>query len=124
MAADETIHVHYGDIAGDWRVERLGGFLPPMVGVWKRVRGDRGETWVGVLPAWPFRVERRRDHVALVYNPPLSMLVDELREQPDGSWIGRSVLGGHELGSFRLVRHEARRRRYEQTRPGGSAPER
>ncbi len=29
----------------DGRVERLGGLLsPPMLGVWKRIRSDRGET--------------------------------------------------------------------------------
>jgi hypothetical protein len=27
-----------------WRVGRAGGLLPPMVGAWKRIGGDRGET--------------------------------------------------------------------------------
>ena len=89
---------------GDWRVERLGGILPPMPGVWKRIRGSGGETCVGPLPAWPFRVERRGERVALVYRPPFSGFVDELRAGTDGAWNGRATLGGRELGRFRMVR--------------------
>ena len=92
------------DLEGDWRVERRGGFLPPMVGVRKRIRGDRGETRVGALPGWPFRVERREGRVALVYLPPFSAIVDELRSGAEGSWFGRSTLGGRELGRFRMLR--------------------
>jgi ferritin-like metal-binding protein YciE len=89
---------------GDWRVERAGGLLPPMAGVWKRIHGDRGESRIGPLLAWPFRVERREERVTLVYRPPFSGLVDELWIAPDGSVFGRSVLGGRELGRFRMVR--------------------
>ena len=94
------------DLEGDWRVERLGGLLlPPMAGVWKRILGDRGETWVGALPGWPFRLKQREGHVALVYRPPFSKFVDELRPEPDGcSWLGRATLGGRKLGWFRLTR--------------------
>jgi len=28
-------------------VERTGNLLPPMIGVWRRISGDRGETRVG-----------------------------------------------------------------------------
>jgi ferritin-like metal-binding protein YciE len=92
------------ELEGDWRVERLGGILPPMPGVWKRIRGGGGETCVGPLPAWPFRVERRGERVALVYRPPFSGFVDELRAGTDGAWNGRATLGGRELGRFRMVR--------------------
>lgn len=91
-------------LEGDWRIERVDGLLPPMVGVWKRIRGERGETRVGPMVAWPFRVERREERFALVYRPPFSALVDEVRAAPDGSWLGRSVLGGRELGRFRMIR--------------------
>jgi hypothetical protein len=94
-----------GRLEGDWRVERLGGALPPMVGVWKRVRGDRGETWIGPLPAWPFRAEQHDGFVALVYGPPFSMFADEVREREDGSWLGRTIFAGQELGRFRMVRY-------------------
>jgi ferritin-like metal-binding protein YciE len=91
-------------LEGDWRVERLGGLLPPMVGVRKRIRGDRGESRIGPLVVWPFRIERRGERVALlVYRAPFSGLVDELEAAADGSILGRSVLGGRELGRFRMV---------------------
>jgi hypothetical protein len=91
-------------LEGDWRVERTGGLLPPLPGVWKRIRNDRGETWVGLLPGWPFRVEPREGHFALVYSWPFSAFVDELRAAPDGSWLGRATLGGREFGRFRMIR--------------------
>ena len=85
-------------------MERFGGFLPPMLGLRKRIRGDRGETRVGALPGWPFRVERRKGRVALVPLPPLSAIVDEVWTGAEGSWPGRSTLGGRELGRFRMIR--------------------
>lgn len=91
-------------LEGEWRVERTGGLLPPMLGVWKRVGAGSGETRVGPLVAWPFRVEERGPHVALVYRWPFSFFVDEVSAQADGSWSGRSVLAGLEVGRFRLVR--------------------
>ncbi len=39
----------------------------------------------------------------MVYYPPFSAFVDEIRAEADGSWLGRSTLGGHELGRFRMV---------------------
>ena|SRR5215210_5636292 len=94
------------NLEGDWRVERLGGLLPPMIGIWKRIHGDRGQTRIGPLwPGAPFRlVQRREGHVALVYRPPLWGLVDELSAEADGSWLGRAMLGGRELGRFRMTR--------------------
>ena len=100
------------ELEGDWRVERLGGSLPPMIGVRKRIRGDRGETRIGPLPGWPFRIERREGRVALIYRLTFPTLVDELRAGARGSWLGRSTLGGRELGRFRMSR-----RGYNDTRP-------
>ena len=91
---------------GLWRVERTGGLLPPMIGVRKRVRGQRGETRVGPLARWPFRLEDREGYVALIYDPPFSLWVDELR--PEGTrldaWSGTATLGGRGIGVFRMVR--------------------
>lgn len=92
------------NLEGVWRVERTGGLLPPMVGVWKRIDGACGETRVGPLVGWPFGIERRAEGFALVYRPPFSAFVDEVKAGPEGSWIGRSVLGGRELGRFRMRR--------------------
>jgi hypothetical protein len=67
-----------GDLDGDWRVERTGGLLPPMVGVWKCIRGERGETRVGPLLRLALRVERGGGRNVLAYEPPLSALVDKI----------------------------------------------
>jgi ferritin-like metal-binding protein YciE len=104
-------------LKGEWKVERVGGLLPPMVGIRKRIRSNGGETRIGPLPVWPFRTERKEGHVALVYRRPFSMLVDQLRPEPDGSWLGRSTLFGLELGKFRMIsfdRHEGTRSKEEE----------
>ncbi len=101
------------DLEGVWRVERTEGFLPPMVGVWKRIEGARGETCVGPLVGWPFGVEWRREGFALVYRPPFSALVDEVRAGPEGAWVGRSSFVGREFGRFRMRRIGGR----EEARP-------
>ena len=98
-------------LEGDWRVERLAGALPPMVGVWKRIRSGGGLAWVGPLPVWPFRLEQREERVALIYGRPFSLFIDEVWPQADGSWLGRSTLGGHEFGRFRMVRYEPMQRK-------------
>jgi ferritin-like metal-binding protein YciE len=102
------------DLEGDWQVERLDGFLPPMLGIRKRIRGDRGETRIGILPGWPFRVERREGRIELVYRPPFSAIVDELWTGAEGSWLGRSTLSGRELGRFRMIRGEYNNTRSEE----------
>ena len=95
-------------------MERVGGFLPPMIGVRKRIRGERGETRIGALPGWPFRIERREGRFALIYRPPFSALVDELWTGAEDSWLGRSTLGGRELGRFRMSRRGYRRTRSQE----------
>ncbi|HEV2092149.1 MAG TPA: DUF892 family protein [Rubrobacter sp.] len=96
--------VALGDLDGDWRVERTGGLLPPMVGVWKRIRGDRGETRVGPLLRVPIRVESRGGGAALVYEPPFSALMDWVSPQSPHLWLGRTTLGGRTVGRFRMTR--------------------
>lgn len=91
-------------IEGSWRLDRLSGALPPLAGARKEIRGDRGETRFGPFPGVSFRVEEREDCLALVYRPPFSMLVDEVREESEGSWIGKATLGGRAFGEFRMVR--------------------
>lgn len=91
-------------LQGDWRVERVAGLLPPMVGVHKRIRGEHGETRIGPLLSVSFRLEGREGYVALIYRPPFSMLVDELWPEANGSWIGRSTLCGRKFGRFRMIR--------------------
>ncbi len=92
------------DLEGRWRLERLSGALPPLIAARKEVRGDRGVTRFGPFPGVPFRVEEREDCLALVYRPPFSMLVDEVRKEPEGSWLGKATLGGHTLGEFRMTK--------------------
>ena len=100
------------NLDGSWRVERLSG-VPPMPFVWKRIRAGRGTTRISPLspqfgslplePRLPFRLEQREGHVALIYLGPFSFLVDELRRETDGSWLGRANAAGIRYAWFRLV---------------------
>jgi hypothetical protein len=81
---------------GDWRVERLGGVLPPLP-IRKRIDGDSGVTRVGPLRL-PFRVAG----MTLRYRPPLHGFVDELQASGDG-FVGRAMLFGREYARFRLI---------------------
>ncbi len=91
-------------LQGEWRLERLSGALPPLIGARKEIRGDRGMTRFGPFPGVSFRVEERGDCLALVYRPPFSMLVDEVRKEAEGSWLGKATLGGRAFGRFRMTR--------------------
>lgn len=100
------------NLDGDWKVERLSGPVP-MPFVWKRIRAGRGTTRVSpplrrrrglpLEPKLPFRLEQREGHVALIYLGPLSFLVDELRLEEDGSWLGRANAAGIRYAWFQMV---------------------
>jgi hypothetical protein len=82
---------------GVWKVERVSGLLPPMIGVRKRISGSSGETRLGLLPGVPFVVEG----LALRYRWPLSGFVDLL--EPDGAmYKGRTTFRRRQLGRFRM----------------------
>jgi hypothetical protein len=83
---------------GTWDVHRVSGFLPPLVGVRKRITGSAGKTVVGPLSV-SFDVVGRE----LRYTAPLAGIVDVL-EPDDEGWHGRTLVGGRELGRFRLRR--------------------
>jgi hypothetical protein len=87
------------ELDGEWKVKRLGGLLPPLVGVRKRIHGGRGETTLGRLPGAPFDVVG----LELRYRAPLSAFVDVL-EPNGGSYLGRATFRGHEFGRFALER--------------------
>jgi hypothetical protein len=84
---------------GSWHVHRTGGLLPPLVGVRKRIAGDRGETTVGPLPGARFDVRG----LTLHYAWPFSGIVDELEPDGDG-FSGRATFRGREFGRFRMTR--------------------
>jgi len=87
------------ELDGTWNVRRLSGALPPLVGVRKRIAGDRGETVLGRGPGIPFEVRGLELH----YRSPLGWLVDVL--EPDGSGFrGRATAFGLTYGRFRLTR--------------------
>jgi ferritin-like metal-binding protein YciE len=89
------------ELDGVWKVERTGGFLPPLFGVRKRIRGTRGETLLGPVPV-------RFDVVdnLLRYRAPFVGVVDHL--QPDGDgFAGRTTLYGFEIGRFRMIRERS-----------------
>ena len=86
-------------LEGDWQVERTGGFLPPLIGVRKRIEGDRGWTSVGPFPGLPFDVVGSE----LRYRAPFNGVVDVLEPSSDG-YRGRALVFGREVGTFRLLR--------------------
>jgi hypothetical protein len=77
----------------------VSGLLPPLVGVRKEIRGDRGETVVGPLRGVPFVV----DGLALRYERPFGSFVDMLEPDGDG-FRGRATCRGRAFGRFRLLR--------------------
>jgi hypothetical protein len=87
------------ELDGDWELQRVSGFLPPLAGLRKQIRGDRGATVLpGGLPV-PFAVVAHE----LRYRPPFSMVVDFL--EPDGEgWHGRATVFGRTVGEFRMSR--------------------
>jgi hypothetical protein len=88
-----------GELDGDWALRRVSGALPPLVGMRKRIRGERGET---VLPGGlgiPFDVRGRE----LRYRLPFTMVVDVLEPAADG-WSGRATVFGRTVGRFALRR--------------------
>ena len=88
-----------GDLDGVWKVERVGGALPPLPGCVKRIAGARGTTEFGTVPAMPFEVRGLELH----YRPPFNVLVDRL-EPSDGGFLGRALFAGMEYGQFRMRR--------------------
>ncbi len=87
-----------GELDGLWDVKRTSGFLPPMVGVRKRIRGGFGETLLGPVPV-RFDVRGHELH----YRAPLRGLVDVL--EPEGAgYRGRTNVGGRTVAHFELRR--------------------
>jgi hypothetical protein len=88
------------ELDGLWTVERVGGLLPPMIGITKRIEGDRGVTIAGALRL-PVDVRGRELH----YRGLLTGLVDVL--EPDGdAYRGETLYRGRRLGRFRLTREQ------------------
>jgi hypothetical protein len=84
---------------GEWQVIRTGGFLPPLVGVRKRIEVDRGWTSLGPLPGAPFDVAGNE----LRYRGLFRGWVDVVEPSSEG-YHGRATFRGREVGTFRLVR--------------------
>ena len=87
------------ELDGVWNVRRLGGLLPPLAGVSKRIDGARGETSLGRLPGAPFDVVG----LSLHYRAPFTGFVDELRPHGD-AYLGRATFHGQEFGRFAMER--------------------
>jgi ferritin-like metal-binding protein YciE len=89
------------ELDGVWDVERTGGFLPPLVGMRKRISGEHGATTLGPVRA-SFRVVGRE----IRYEAPFTGFVDVVEPEADG-FSGRALYQGHEYGRFRLRRSAA-----------------
>jgi ferritin-like metal-binding protein YciE len=89
------------ELDGVWVVERVGGALPPLHGVEKRISGTEGETRVGGVVRLRFDVRGSELH----YRFPFRGLVDTLEPEPqDGGFAGTTTLAGREIGRFRMRR--------------------
>jgi ferritin-like metal-binding protein YciE len=87
------------ELDGVWRVERVGGALPPLIGCRKRISGDHGTTEFSRVPGMPFEVRGLELH----YRPPFNALVDRLEPQ-NGGYLGHATIAGREVGQFRMRR--------------------
>lgn len=88
-------------VAGEWRLRRRSGLLPPLGLMRKRIAAGAGATHLGPVRL-RFRVERRGDRVLLRYRAPLLGLVDELTPDGAGGFDGRARLGPLPLGRFAM----------------------
>jgi ferritin-like metal-binding protein YciE len=87
------------ELDGEWVVERVGGALPPLHGVEKRISGTEGETRVGGVIGVRFDVRGLELH----YRFPFRGLVDSLEPQ-DWGFAGTTAFAGREIGRFRMRR--------------------
>jgi ferritin-like metal-binding protein YciE len=92
------------ELDGTWDVRRVGGMLPPLYGVRKRIHGARGTTL-----AADGRLAAGFDVVGteLRYRTPFTGFVDVL-EADDGGFRGRVLYRGRELGQFAMNRSQGR----------------
>jgi ferritin-like metal-binding protein YciE len=88
-----------GELDGVWRVERIGGALPPLHRCVKRIEGASGTTEFRHAPGMPFVVRGLELH----YRGPFAPLVDRL-ERRNGEYFGRATVLGREFGQFRMRR--------------------
>ena len=90
------------ELDGIWDVRRVGGLLPPMLGVRKRISGTRGSTLVA-----DGRIAVAFDVVGteLRYRAPFQGFVDVLEPAGDG-FDGSFRFLGRELGRFAMTRIE------------------
>jgi hypothetical protein len=87
------------ELDGVWSVKRVGGLLPPLAGVRKRIHGTSGATTLGPLPCAPFDVVG----LELRYRAPFSGFVDALEREGNG-YRGRATYRGREFGRFAMER--------------------
>ena len=87
------------ELDGVWKVERVGGALPPLYGCVKRINGSRGTTEFAHAAGMPFEVRGLELH----YRAPFTLLVDKLEPQ-EGGYFGRATVLGREFGQFRMRR--------------------
>ena len=89
------------ELDGVWDVKRVGGALPPLVGVRKEISGTSGSTKVGPLACLPFDVVGH----SLRYRPPFQAFVDVLEPVGD-AWRGRATFAGRGFGKFEMRRNQ------------------
>jgi ferritin-like metal-binding protein YciE len=86
---------------GVWKVERRGGYLPPLTGMRKRINGTRGATLVGPV-RMPFDVRDGELH----YRKPFEGFIDVLEVVDTDHVRGRATFRGRKFAQFELRRIE------------------
>ena len=85
--------------AGEWRLERTSGLLPPLGPVRKLIDGGRGWTLLGAVSV-PFDLVGNE----LRYRFPFTGLVDVLTPDGPNAAVGRATVFGRQYGTFRMKR--------------------
>lgn len=86
------------ELDGEWDISRVGGLLPPLWFVRKRISGSSGVTTLG-----PVRAGFDVVGGELRYRRLLSGLVDAVEPDGDG-WRGVARYRGRVLGRFAMTR--------------------
>jgi ferritin-like metal-binding protein YciE len=86
------------ELDGVWEVRRIGGLLPPLIGVRKEIQGTHGKT---LLPGGAIGVPFDVVGLELHYRAPFAGVVDRLVPH-DGGFLGHATYRRRAFGRFEM----------------------